>query len=255
MDEVAVRAVDLQGAEPGQVRAPGGLRELVDDRGDGVGGEFVGRGDRSERDRTRAHPPQAGARRMGVGPGASDTRLAAGVVELDRRYRTGIAQCADHAGEGRRLPVVPQSEVVGAAAAFRADGGGLHHDQAGSAHRARDQVLEMPVGGCAGLRALGRCGVLHHRRHPDPVGDRHATQGQRLEELAHGISREDGTATRPVATPRRPCAAREATRKVSPHGVRDASWRPGGCWGHAASRAPAGVLGRTIGCGSIKTLS
>lgn len=60
MDEVAVRAVDLQGAEPGQVRAPGGLGELVDDRGDGVGGEFVGRGDRSERDRTGTHAPQSG---------------------------------------------------------------------------------------------------------------------------------------------------------------------------------------------------
>lgn len=194
---------------------------------------------------------------MGVGPGTSDARLAAGVVELDRRHRTGVAQRADDAGEGRWLVVVPQPEVVGAATAFRADGGGLHHDQTGAAHRAGHQMLEMPVGGCAGLRSLGGGGVLHHRRHPDPVGDRHTTQRQRLEQLAHGISRGGrgghGTglageapcawANRPVSWVRSTCAS----MVVRPDSSRDpCAPKPALGLPHGGNAVPFGLPARFL---------
>ena len=151
----------------------------------------------------RRSPPRVIARGVGVvaegqvgwAPPASSRAAGAAV----RPGRVAAAPCGRHGRSGcrarspwRRCPapgfamardvlIGPDAEVVGADAALGRHRAGLRHHQAGAADGAGDQVRVVPLG----RLAVAVAGILAHGRDADAVGQRHAPQGQRREEIGH----------------------------------------------------------------------
>lgn len=188
VQEVAVRRVDLQDPVAGLDGPAGGGDEAVDDAPDLLRAQFVRHrvtlveGERARRD---GLPAEAVGRQRGTavecGVGAG---LAAGVGELDARHHPVRVEEGGDPAVRPDLDVVPDAQVVGADAALGHHRGGLDEDQPGTADRPGAVVLQVPVGGGAGVGALRGRAVLAHRGHPGAVGKGDAPQGVRREETA-----------------------------------------------------------------------
>src|SRR5581483_2008305 len=115
--------------------------------------------------------------------GAIGARLAAGAGQLNASDAALLRDEADGAGQRFDVGVAPDAEVLRTDAALRYDGRRLREDEAGAADRPAAQVDEVPIGGAA---VAAR--ILTHRRHRDAITQRHATEGQRLEQVRHEVS-------------------------------------------------------------------
>ena len=162
------------------------------DRAAGAGGEKGGdRRDLRLRQRTRrgemAHwlvggrddfPPRIGRALM---PGRQAGALAPGMAQLDRRHGSGMGDGGGQPRMAGDLPILPQAEIARRDAAIGGDGGGFRHHHPRPPDRALQQMRQVPVGG---LPVIG--GAIHaHRGHPDAVGEGHAAQRQRVEQIGH----------------------------------------------------------------------
>jgi hypothetical protein len=187
-----VRRVHLDEVEPGRQRPAGGgderlahLDELVD--GQGVRHRVAGRR-RDLAGRHRLPGLLAGAGVLGRHRAAAVPRpqaagLGAGVRQLDAGDRALRVQEVDDPGQPGDLTVVPQADVPVADPTLRGDTRGLDHHGAETPEREPAEVHEVVVAD----EAVGDR-VLAHRGHDQAVRQRHAAQGQGLEEGggAHG---------------------------------------------------------------------
>ncbi len=189
VDQVAVRAMDLEHLEAGIGGAPRGSGPGRDQRMDLVFAQCGRRGP-AHVDRQCARPDHRprrfAARRIGVvqrtmamPPGLQRT-LAAGVAELDRRHRALAAQQVGHAPQRRHLRVVPQADVAVRVAPARFDRGRLDEHDARAAEREAPEMHQVPV---VRQAAFARR-VLLHRRDRHAVACRHAAQLHGLEQHA-----------------------------------------------------------------------
>ena len=195
--------VQFEDAEACGGCAPGRGGECVDDCADLVDAQLGRTGQTPERYGAGANGAPAFAR---LRPGPPGGPFAAGVNQLNARHRALGADEVGDPSKCHRLPVVPQTGVVHAAASHRIDGGGLDHHQRGACHRPRAQVLQMPIRRRAFVRPLGSGGELHHRRHPRPVRERDLAQRERGEQMRHqdSLLRRPRYALAAVISPARP---------------------------------------------------
>ena len=160
--------------------------EGVDDRVDGR--DVEGPGDRAplvERDRAGADhgpAPRLGRREPGPAvPGDVAARLASGVGELDARDRPLAVDEPGDPGQRLDVSVVPDAEVAGRDAAVAGHGGRLDDHQGRAADGTTPQVDQVPV-----VRQPLVGAVLAHRRHDDPVAERHPADFQGAEQVDLG---------------------------------------------------------------------
>ena len=192
MQQVAVRAVELDHLEPRAFGAARGIDEGLPDplqlgQGQRVGLQPI----RPDRVVSRGHnvPGAVAARPVGfvqgavAEPGTLHARLAAGVGELHRRDRSLRLDEGCNALERRDMRVAPDPEVAMRDAPGGLDRGGFGEDQPGTADGELGEVREVPV---AGHAVGGR--VLAHRRDRHAVRDSDAAQVQRGEQqgMRHG---------------------------------------------------------------------
>lgn len=196
MQQVPVRAVNLQHVETGRLRPCGGpgpgldhaydfaLSQRVRNRRSCVGGQRAGR------DWLPGLPVfdrGAGAavalKRLAAFPRPLHARLAAGVSELDAGGRAALMQQVDDARKARHEGIVPQAEIANRAAAAALDLGRLDHHQAGATGGVAAGIHDVPVGGAALVRR-----ILVHRRHHHAVFQVEIADRERGEEqrLGHG---------------------------------------------------------------------
>ena len=114
-------------------------------------------------------------------PWTLDSRLAAGVAELDTRRRPALMHEIGDAGERRHECVVPETEIADRAAAAALDLGGLQDHQPRAPGRVATRVHQMPVGG----KALDR-GILVHGRDHNAVPEREPTDAKWCEQQGQG---------------------------------------------------------------------
>ncbi len=171
VQEIAVRAVQLDGVDAGAERA---LRSIDEGRADAL---HVGFRHRARDVPVRAEGNGGGSdrlpgilsrpQRFAAGPGRRGGSLAPGMGELDAHLAGSVAAAMGDDARERRLAVVgvePQASVGDAAAAL--DAGRFDHDQPRARIGQHAEMIDVPVGGDAVVGA-----VLAHRRHDDPVGE------------------------------------------------------------------------------------
>jgi hypothetical protein len=109
-------------------------------------------------------------------PGDGHAGFASGVSELSAGVGAVLVQEGGDALELGDVLVLPDAEVAGADAAFRADGVGLGEDKGGTAYGAAAEMDEVPV---VGEAVSG--GVLAHGGDGDAVGEGEAAKFERGE--------------------------------------------------------------------------
>jgi hypothetical protein len=182
MQQVAMRAVQLDGVDAQRLRALRGLHEgrLHAQQAGGVERQWCRLAGRMRQGRRRHRLPRALVRpeRLAAFPRDVARRLAPGVAELDRDGHARVAadrlQHARHRGLGR---VVVQTHVLRRDAADGLDRRGLDDQQARARQRELAEMDQMPVDHAA---VLG--GVLAHGGDHDAVGQRQGADLQRGEE-------------------------------------------------------------------------
>ena len=154
MDQVAVRAMDIEHVEAGLMRAPRRLPPALDHFGISARQHArrrigLGRVDRARRDKLPLVPVVDLGRwlqRRAAFPRPEAPRLAPRVAELDARHRVVQADEIDAALQPGNERVVPQAEIADRAAAAPLDLGRLHEDEAGAARRVAADIHQVPVG-------------------------------------------------------------------------------------------------------------
>ena len=173
MDQVAVRAMDIEHLEARLVRAPRRLAPALDHLGDFRMRQrarrriALRRVHRARRDKLPRVPVGDLGRRLerpAALPRPEAPRLAPRMPELDARHRVVQADEIDAALQAGNEGVVPQAEIADRAAAAPLDLGGFHDDEAGAARRVAPRIHQVPVGREA---VDGR--ILMHRRDHDAV--------------------------------------------------------------------------------------
>ena len=98
--------------------------------------------------------------------------------DLNAGHGALVLDEACDAGERLDMRIAPDPHIAGRDATVAGDGGRLDHDKTRAARCAAAEMHEMPVIGEAVLR-----GILAHRRHGDPIAQRHLAQSERAEEV------------------------------------------------------------------------
>ena len=120
----------------------------------------------------RRAPPSHGGSQLAFRPAWASWMPATAPVGVDE---------AGDPGQRLHVPVVPDAQVGGGAAAVARHGGRLHDHQGHAADRPAAEVDEVPV---VGQPLLGA--VLAHRRHDDPVAEGDPPDRQRAEQVRLG---------------------------------------------------------------------
>jgi len=186
VEEVTVGGVNFDEVEACGAGAVGGGNEVGDDLvhagavecgGDGVGiVEANGGG-------SDGLPAAFGGGDGAIGlPWNGHAGFAAGVGELGAGVGAVLVQEGGDALELGSVLVLPDAEIAGSDAAFRADGVGLGDDQGGAADGTAAEVDEVPV---VGEAVDG--GVLAHGRDGDAVGQGEAAQLEGGEEVVRRL--------------------------------------------------------------------
>ena len=185
VNQITVRRMHFQEIEARLARAPcvgSELRKRLVDRAllhrDGHAVRVT------ERNRRwRNGLPAAGIHRNALTalPRLCSRSFAPGMAELHAGDRALRFEKTHDAREFVALRIVPQAEAIWRDASARLGVHDFGENDAGAAHRARSQVLQMPVVG----DAVGRR-VLAHRRHHDAIARRDRTQRHRLEQMRYG---------------------------------------------------------------------
>ena len=137
-----------------------------------------GAGDHRHRARRQRHPAAvAAARSARRPPTAAHRRLASGMRELNAWHRATAFDDRHHAPQQRLVRFVPQPQAVVRDAADRRDMRRLGEHDAGAAHGARAEVLQVPVV----AEPVGGA-VLAHRRDHDAVAGGDRTESDRLKQ-------------------------------------------------------------------------
>ena len=199
MQQIAVRAVQLDGIEPEANGALRGLTEGGSDAREALGVERLGRrplrGEGNGRGRHRRPGVLAGRERLAPLPRPLAGRLAPGMSDLDRKARAGRRDAprrVEDARERRLVGVRVEAEAAVRDAPDALHRRRLHHHHAGARDGELHQVLQMPIRGAAVLRR-----ILAHRRDDDAVGELDRAERKGREEMGHGmISLSGGSARR-----------------------------------------------------------
>ncbi len=183
VQQIAVGVVNLDQPKAGRQRPTRGRLERGDDlvdacfvqcRRHGVAHIEGHRAGADDRPAAGGGRPQAGS----ASPGQIATGLPARVGQLNAGHRS---LRFDEAGDPRQrldMLVAPDAQITGRDPAVGRDSRGFDDDQRHAAGGPAAQMDQVPV---VGQSILGD--VLTHRRHHDPIAQRHAADRERTEQI------------------------------------------------------------------------